>query len=54
MHEYADITGAIRTINNRDIIERKQLSLSMMPPGLERTMGDKELASLLHYLESLK
>ncbi len=53
-HTYADITGAEKTINNRDIVSRSHLPMSLMPLGLTHTLNDSDLRALLGYLESLK
>jgi putative membrane-bound dehydrogenase-like protein len=53
-HEYLDVAGNLRKINNRDIVTRKQLPVSLMPAGLVNTMSDDALKALLAYLEGLK
>ncbi|MDF1849449.1 MAG: c-type cytochrome [Verrucomicrobiales bacterium] len=47
---FADIAGNEFTIDYRDILERKQISVSLMPPGLQRIMSREDLASLVDWL----
>ncbi len=53
-HIYADVTGREIEINSRDIVERKSVPVSLMPPGLVTLMTDYELRDLVAYLASLK
>lgn len=53
-HVYADIAGNEFHINNRTIVSRGQLPISLMPPGLKNTMSDSEFEALVSWLESLK
>ena len=48
-----DIAANEHTIKKSDIVERKTLPTSIMPPGLMNTFSVKEFASLLDYLEGL-
>ncbi|TWU20481.1 Cytochrome c [Novipirellula galeiformis] len=47
---YRDNTGRERAFATSDIVERHELTTSMMPEGLVSTMTDRELRDLLAYL----
>lgn len=49
---FADIAGKEFTIDYRDILERKQIAVSLMPPGLHRVMSREDLASLVDWLSN--
>jgi len=49
-HFYADVAGNEFEINNRTIVERKRIPVSLMPPGLPLQMTDGEFADLLTWL----
>lgn len=53
-HFYSDAVGTEFQINNRDIVTREQLPVSLMPPGLTMQMGNDEIRDLLSWLTSLK
>jgi putative heme-binding domain-containing protein len=45
-----DITGQVHTIRVADIVSRKELETSMMPPGLANELSYEEFASLITFL----
>jgi putative heme-binding domain-containing protein len=49
-----DITGQVYTIKVSDIISRKELETSMMPPGLANELSYEEFASLITFLSQQK
>ncbi len=53
-HFYADIAGNEFKINNRTIVTREQVPISLMPPGLNNAMSGDEFSALVDWLESLK
>ena len=48
------VGGITQTFPKESITERKQLKISLMPPGLQATMSEDEFVSLVEYLMSLK
>ena len=51
--EIRDAAGLSTVLKKKDIDERRQTPLSVMPEGLVDTLTVQELASILAYLESL-
>ncbi len=49
---FADISGKEFEIDYRDILRRKQISISLMPPGLHRTLSQEDLAALVYWLST--
>ena len=49
-----NIAGEEFTIKTKDILSRKELEISMMPPGLANSLSFKEFASLITYLANQK
>ncbi|NIJ53616.1 DUF7133 domain-containing protein [Dyadobacter arcticus] len=49
-----DITGAVYTFKTSDIISRKEMENSMMPPGLANELSYEEFASLITFLSEQK
>ena len=49
-----DIAGQVSTIRTADIISRKELEVSMMPPGLANALSYEEFASLITFLSQQK
>ena len=49
-----DIVGQVHKIKTSDIKERKELEMSMMPPGLANALSVEDFASLLTFLQSKK
>ncbi|NND50140.1 MAG: c-type cytochrome, partial [Rhizobiales bacterium] len=52
--ELIDAQGVATRIPAAQIASREMAPVSLMPPGLERMLGDAELADLVAYLRSLK
>ena len=46
--------GISTTYKTADIVSRKQLPTSIMPPGLQATMTPQDLVDMITYLQSLK
>ena len=46
--------GISTTYKTADIVSRKQLPTSIMPPGLQATMTQQDLVDMITYLHSLK
>ncbi|NNE91586.1 MAG: c-type cytochrome [Verrucomicrobiales bacterium] len=53
-HFYADIEGKEFKINNRTIVTREQVPVSLMPPALNLTMPEQDFRDLVDWLSSLK
>ncbi|GEO09778.1 DUF7133 domain-containing protein [Segetibacter aerophilus] len=49
-----DITGQVSTVKTSDIITRKEMETSMMPPGLANALSYEEFASLITFLSQQK
>ena len=49
-----DITGQVTTIKTADILSRKEMETSMMPPGLANALSFQEFASLITFLSQQK
>ncbi len=49
-----DITGAVHTVNTRDIQKRQELKNSIMPTGLANALSYEEFASLITFLSQQK
>ncbi len=49
-----DIAGQVSTVRTADILSRKEMENSMMPPGLANALSYEEFASLISYLEMQK
>jgi putative heme-binding domain-containing protein len=49
-----DIAGQVTTIRTADILSRKELEHSMMPPGLANSLSYEEFASLITFLSQQK
>jgi putative heme-binding domain-containing protein len=49
-----NIAGEVSTINPKDILTRKELETSMMPPGLANSLSYQEFASLVAFLSQQK
>ncbi|MCE6987610.1 c-type cytochrome [Dyadobacter sp. CY323] len=49
-----DITGAVYTFKTADIVTRKEMENSMMPPGLANELSYEEFASLVTFLSQQK
>lgn len=49
-----NISGEVFTINTEDILTRKELETSMMPPGLANSLSYEEFASLITFLSQQK
>ena len=47
---FRDLTGKERTFQKADIIQRTELTTSLMPPGLVATLTDEELRDLLAFV----
>lgn len=47
---FADISGNEFEIDYREIVKRRQIAVSLMPPGLFNLMADGEIADLLFWL----
>ena len=52
--ELIDAQGTAEKILNSQVTHREMGSVSLMPPGLERTLTDVELADLIAYLKTLQ
>ena len=53
-HFYSDAGGREFTIDSREMVSREQLSVSLMPPMLDKTMSPSDFADLVGWLESLR
>ncbi|MHA4741191.1 DUF7133 domain-containing protein [Dyadobacter sp. MSC1_007] len=49
-----DIAGQVNTIKVSDIVSRKEMETSMMPPGLANELSYEEFASLITFLSQQK
>lgn len=49
-----DIAGQVNTIKVSDIVSRKEMETSMMPPGLANELSFEEFASLITFLSQQK
>jgi putative heme-binding domain-containing protein len=49
-----DITGAVHTVNTKDIQKREELKTSIMPTGLANALSYEEFASLITFLSQQK
>jgi putative heme-binding domain-containing protein len=49
-----DITGAVHTVNTKDIQKREELKTSIMPAGLANALSYEEFASLITFLSQQK
>jgi putative heme-binding domain-containing protein len=49
-----DIGGNVSTVKTADILSRKEMETSMMPPGLANSLSYEEFASLITYLYGQK
>jgi putative heme-binding domain-containing protein len=49
-----DIGGNVSTLKTADILSRKEMETSMMPPGLANSLSYEEFASLITYLYAQK
>ena len=49
-----DIGGNVSTVKTADIISRKEMETSMMPPGLANALSYQEFASLITFLAEQK
>ena len=49
-----DITGAVHTIDTKDIQKREELKTSMMPTGMANALSYEEFASLITFLSQQK
>ena len=49
-----DIAGQVSIIKTTDILTRKELETSMMPPGLANALSYEEFASLITFLSQQK
>jgi putative heme-binding domain-containing protein len=49
-----DIAGQVTTIRTADVLSRKELEHSMMPPGLANALSYEEFASLITFLSEQK
>jgi putative heme-binding domain-containing protein len=49
-----DIAGQVTNIKTADIVTRKELEMSMMPPGLANPLSYEEFASLVTFLSQQK
>ena len=52
--ELRDITGNVTKLKSGDVKDRKELDLSMMPPGLANALSLQDFASLIDFLASRK
>jgi len=52
--EVRDIAGNVTSLKTAQVAERKELEISMMPPGLANALSIEQFASLIAYLESMK
>jgi hypothetical protein len=48
---YRDSTGREQTFRTAEIVQRKELSTSLMPDGLIDLMTDREIRDLIAYLD---
>jgi hypothetical protein len=49
-----DAEGKTHVLPKPSIEQLKELSLSLMPEGMERTLTDREFVDLIAYLSSLR
>jgi len=49
-----DVAGQVHNVAVGDILERKELEISMMPPGLANALSIEEFASMLTFLQEQK
>ena len=49
-----DIAGQSTTLKTAEILSRKEMETSMMPPGLANSLSYEEFASLITYLSQQK
>ena len=49
-----DIAGQSKTLKTAEILSRKEMETSMMPPGLANSLSYEEFASLITYLSQQK
>ena len=49
-----DTRGIVTKHKKSDIVERRQMQLSIMPSGLQKLMTADELVDVVEYLQSLK
>lgn len=49
-----DIAGQVSTVKTADILSRKEMETSMMPPGLANALSYEEFASLITFLSQQK
>ena len=49
-----DIAGQVYTLKTADILSRKEMETSMMPPGLANALSYEEFASLVTFLSQQK
>jgi putative heme-binding domain-containing protein len=52
--EMRDIAGGVHKFKTADIKDKKELEISMMPPGLANSLSVEEFASLIDFLASKK
>ena len=52
--EIRDIAGNVTLLKADDVVEKKELEISMMPPGLANALSIEEFASLISYLQGMK
>ena len=52
--EIRDIAGNVTTLKANAVKEKKELEISMMPPGLANALSIEEFASMITYLQSMK
>ena len=52
--EMRDIAGQVHRFKKSDVTGRKELPISMMPPGLANALSIEEFSSLLSYLQGMK
>ena len=49
-----DIAGNVTTLKSDQVKDKKELEISMMPPGLANALSIEEFASMLTYLQGMK
>ena len=49
-----DITGAVHSVNTKDIKKREEMKTSIMPEGLANALSYEEFASLITFLSQQK
>ncbi|MDA0814758.1 MAG: c-type cytochrome, partial [Verrucomicrobia bacterium] len=52
--EIRDIAGKVTVLKTDQVKDKKELEISMMPPGLANALSIEEFASLISYLQSMK